>query len=120
MRIELNTASHHQFAHLHLLSADPLATAEWHHHPLCLPVVGRQERKRMYHGFQVAPSATVLADHVHIIIFPLECARSEWPSLWSTRRDFEPAAGRVIDHIAFTRKGERQSLSRPRITSGSS
>src|SRR6478609_5729613 len=28
--IELNTANHHRFGHLHLLSSDPVAAAEWY------------------------------------------------------------------------------------------
>jgi len=108
--IELNTASQHHFGHLHLLSADPIAAAEWYHQRLGLPISGRQEQKRMYKGFQVAPSATVVADNVRIIIFPLEYARTQWPSLWSTRKDFEPSAGRVIDHIAFSREGGKTEM----------
>ena len=102
--IELNTASHHQFGHLHLLSADPLAAAEWYHQHLGLPIVGRQTQKQMYNGFQVGPSATLQADNVRIIIYPVEYARTQWPALWSARKDFLSSAGRVIDHIAFTKE----------------
>jgi catechol 2,3-dioxygenase-like lactoylglutathione lyase family enzyme len=103
--IELNTASNHRFGHLHLLSADPIRAAEWYHEHLGLPIVGKQEQKRIYNGFQVAPSATLQADNVRIIIYPLEYARTEWPALWSERKEFEPSKGRVIDHIAFSREG---------------
>ena len=64
----------------------------------------------MYKGFQVAPSATVVADNVRIIIFPLEYAKTQWPSLWSTRKEFETSAGRVIDHIAFSREGGQTEM----------
>jgi len=112
--IELNTAAHHHFGHLHLLSADPIAAAEWYHEHLGLAIVGRQPQKRVYNGLQVGPSATVVADDVRIIIFPLEYARGQWPATWQTRRDFEPTAGRVIDHIAFTREGsDRQFIEGP-------
>ncbi|HEY3839788.1 MAG TPA: VOC family protein [Bryobacteraceae bacterium] len=103
--IELNTASNHRFGHLHLLSADPIRAAEWYHDRLGLPIVGRQPQKRIYSGFQVAPSATLQADNVRIIIYPIEYARTQWPERWSERKDFEPSAGRVIDHIAFSREG---------------
>ena len=108
--IELNTAAHHHFGHLHLLSADPIAAAGWYHEHLGLPVAGRQAQKRIYNGFQVGPSATVVADDVRIIIYPLEYARTQWPETWQTRKDFEPTAGRVIDHIAFTREGSRHEF----------
>lgn len=107
--IELNTASNHRFGHLHLLSADPLAAAAWYHERLGLPIVGKQEQKRIYNGFQVAPSATLQADNVRIIIYPVEYARTAWPTLWAGRKDFESTKGRVVDHIAFSRpagKGE--------------
>jgi catechol 2,3-dioxygenase-like lactoylglutathione lyase family enzyme len=103
--IELNTSQNHQFGHLHLLSADPIAAADWYHEHLGLPILGKQPQKKIYNGFQVGPSATVQADNVRIIIYPMEYARTQWPDLWSTRKDFESSAGRVIDHIAFTREG---------------
>jgi catechol 2,3-dioxygenase-like lactoylglutathione lyase family enzyme len=103
--IELNTAREHSFGHLHLLSADPVAAADWYHERLGLRVVGKQPEKRMFNGLQVAPSATLQADHLRIIIYPIEYARTQWPERWSARKDFEPSAGRVIDHIAFTREG---------------
>lgn len=105
--IELNTAKHHHFGHLHLLSADPIAAAGWYHDHLGLTVGGRQPQKRIYNGFQVGPSATVVADDVRIIIYPLEYARTQWPETWQTRHDFEPTTGRAIDHIAFTRDGAK-------------
>jgi catechol 2,3-dioxygenase-like lactoylglutathione lyase family enzyme len=105
--IELNTARHHQFGHLHLLSADPIRAADWYHEKLGLPIVSRQPQKRIYNGFQVAPSATLDVDNVRIIIYPIEYARTQWPALWSDRKDFETSAGRVIDHIAFSREGSK-------------
>jgi catechol 2,3-dioxygenase-like lactoylglutathione lyase family enzyme len=103
--VELNTAAHHHFGHLHLLSADPIAAAEWYHQHLGLTIVGRQPQRRIYRGIQVAPSASLQADDVRIIIYPLEYARGQWPQNWQNRKDFEPTAGRVIDHIAFSREG---------------
>ena len=48
--IELNTASHHHFGHLHLLSPDPIAAAGWYHRHLGLTIVGRQSQTRIYKG----------------------------------------------------------------------
>ena len=48
--IELNTASHHHFGHLHLLSPDPIAAAGWYHRHLGLTIVGRQPQTRIYKG----------------------------------------------------------------------
>jgi hypothetical protein len=105
--IELETNKNHHFGHLHLLSADPIAAARWYHEHLGLAITEQHLQKRVYNGIQLEPSATVLADDIHIIIYPLEFARTRWPETWQTRKDFEPTAGRVIDHIAFTREGAK-------------
>jgi catechol 2,3-dioxygenase-like lactoylglutathione lyase family enzyme len=100
--IELNTANHHHFGHLHLLSNDPVAAGEWYAKHLGIPLRGKQAQKRMYEGFPVAPSSALQADNVSILIFPVEYARVAWPKTWDDRKDFEPTRGRAIDHIAFS------------------
>ena len=101
--IELNTANNHRFGHLHLLSLNPVAAGEWYASKLGLRLSGKQTQKRVYKGFQVAPSAFVQADNVNIIIYPVEYARTQWPELWKEdRKDFESTRGRAIDHIAFS------------------
>jgi catechol 2,3-dioxygenase-like lactoylglutathione lyase family enzyme len=100
--IELNTASHHHFGHLHLLSSDPVAAGEWYSKQLGIPQRGKQTEKRVYRGFAVGPAAFLQADNVSIIIYPVEYARTQWPKIWKTRKDFEPTRGRVIDHVAFS------------------
>jgi hypothetical protein len=108
--IELETNQNHHFGHLHLLSADPLAAAQWYHEHLGLAITNLQPQKQIYNNVQLAPSATVLADDIHIIIYPLEFARTRWPQIWQTRKELELTAGRVIDHIAFTREGARSGF----------
>jgi catechol 2,3-dioxygenase-like lactoylglutathione lyase family enzyme len=100
--IELNTANHHHFGHLHLLSADPIAAGEWYAKHLGIPLRGKQTQTRVYKGFPVAPASFLQADNVSIIIYPVEYARVQWPGNWRNRKDFEPTKGRVIDHIAFS------------------
>lgn len=101
--IELNTANHHRFGHLHLLSLDPVAAADWYASKLGLRVSGKQAQKREYKGFQVSPAAFLQADNVSIIIYPVEYARTQWPSVWNAdRKDFETTRGRAIDHVAFS------------------
>lgn len=99
--IELNTANHHRFGHLHLLSADPVAAGDWYAKNFGLPV-RKQDQKRVYEGFPVAPAAFLQADNVSIIIYPVEYARVSWPKLWNDRKEFESTRGRAIDHIAFS------------------
>lgn len=100
--IELNTANHHRFGHVHLLSKDPVAAAEWYEKNLGIPVRSKSSKERIYEGFPVSPSASLQADYVNIIIFPMTYAKKQWPDLWNTRDDFETSQGRVIDHLAFT------------------
>ena len=100
--IELNTARHHQFGHLHLLSADPIAAGEWYAKRFGIPNVRYQKQKRMYRDFQISPSASFMLDNVNVIIFPVEYAHKQWPKLWEGRTTFEPTKGRVVDHIGLS------------------
>lgn len=100
--IELNTANHHHFGHLHLLSADPVAAAEWYNRHLGIPVRGKSAGARVYNGFPVSPSATLQAGNVSIIIFPMAYAKAQWPEIWRDRNGFETTRGRAIDHVAFS------------------
>ncbi len=100
--IELNTAANHRFGHVHLLSADPVAAAEWYEKHLGIPVRGKSPKERIYEGFPVAPSASLLADNVNIIIFPMAYAKKQWPELWKNRDKFESTSGRAIDHLGFS------------------
>jgi catechol 2,3-dioxygenase-like lactoylglutathione lyase family enzyme len=95
--IELNTANHHRFGHLHLLSADPVAAGLWwaKHFGVAWPAAGRAPSRepRFYKGFQVAPSVSFTLDGVNVIIFPVEYLQRP-ASLRSTR-------GRVVDHVGL-------------------
>jgi len=98
--IELNTANHHDFGHVHLFSADPPATGAWYAKHFGLRVRS-QTAKRVYNGMQIAPSAFVTADHVSMIIYPMEYVRSLAPQLWQDRTEFASTRQRVIDHVGF-------------------
>ena len=103
--IELNTANHHRFGHLHLLSDDPVGAGEWYIEHFGAvsrrkPPYPREER--FYKGFQVAPMMSMLMDNVSILIYPVGYARKAWPDLWANRKSFDSTKGRVVDHIAFS------------------
>jgi len=95
--IEINTASHHRFGHVHLLSADPVAAGLWwaRHFGINWPPPGREPSRaaRFYKGFQVAPSVSFVIDGVNIIIFPLEYLQGPKTLL--------PTQGRAVDHIGL-------------------
>jgi catechol 2,3-dioxygenase-like lactoylglutathione lyase family enzyme len=89
--IELNTARHHNFGHVHLFSADPPAAGAWYAKELgvrSFPQAG----KRIYRNVQIAPAAFGMADHVSMIIYPVEYRGG---TIVSTR-------GRVVDHLGFS------------------
>ncbi len=104
--IELNTASHHHFGHVHMLSEDPIAAGEWYQKHLGIQVRGKQTKPQIYHtmdrDFPVGPASFLQADHVSMIIYPVEYARAQWPDLWKNRKSFDATRGRVIDHIGFS------------------
>ncbi len=113
--IELNTATHHRFGHIHLLSKDPVAAGEWYVKEFGLVRRGRtppSREPRLYRGFQIAPSMSLMMDNVNIIIFPWEYAQKQWPDLWKDRTDFESTQGHVTDHIGFSVDNLDQTLER--------
>src|SRR5215831_19392650 len=105
--IELNTAAHHHFGHLHLFSEDPVAAGLWY-----MKYFGAVRRgntsappsrePRLYKGFQVGPSMSLLMDNVNIIIFPLELSKQSYPDQWKNGQTLTSTKGRVIDHVGFS------------------
>ena len=98
--IELNTAAHHNFGHLHLFSEDPIAAGEFYEkyfNAKSRRAANRPPSRepRFYKGFQVGPSASLMSDNVNIIIFPAGY-------LGKDRRPFVSSKGRVVDHVAFS------------------
>ena len=102
--IELNTARHHNFGHIHLLSKDPVAAATWYAKEFGVNYVNRNNSTapRMYRGFQIGPSASFTMDNVNFIFFPWQYAQVQWPELWKNRTEFESTKGHVTDHIGFS------------------
>ncbi len=103
--IELNTAGHHNFGHLHLFSADPVAAGEWY-----MKYFGAKRRStrplsrepRFYRGHQIGPSMSVMMDNVNIIIYPVEYTKKTYPDHWKGKTEIESTKGRVVDHISFS------------------
>ena len=114
--IELNTANHHHFGHLHLLSDDPAAAGEWYvkHFGIKPPARGFGREKRFIRSHQIAPSASLMMDNVNIIIYPVEYARKVWPEHWKEGTKFESSKGRVVDHVGFSVDNLEETLARLR------
>ncbi len=103
--IELNTAPHHHFGHLHLFSDDPVSTGEWY-----IKYFNARNRSnrppsrepRYYEGFQVGPAMSLMSDQVNIIIYPWQLAKQSYPEQWKDRTALTSSQGRSIDHIGFS------------------
>jgi catechol 2,3-dioxygenase-like lactoylglutathione lyase family enzyme len=115
--IELNTAAHHHFGHLHLFSDDPVAAGEWY-----MKFFGARRRgtqpvsrePRFYKEYQVGPSMSLMADAVNIIIFPSQHARQANPEQWKGRTELASSRGRSIDHVGFSVDNLSETLERMR------
>lgn len=106
--IELNTANQHQFDHMHLLSADPVAAAEWY-----MKVFGITGRDRnvspinhFYRvgndGLQLGPSASLAFDNVNVIIFPQQYVQKGFPADWVGVKKLQSTRGRINDHFTVS------------------
>ncbi len=111
--IELNTAAHHHFGHIHLLSEDPVAAGEWYAKHFGVKSRGAAQA-RMYRGVQIAPSASFMMDEVSFIIYPVEYARTSKMPGWADRKAFEPTKGRVVDHIGISVENLDDAISKLR------
>jgi catechol 2,3-dioxygenase-like lactoylglutathione lyase family enzyme len=98
--IELNTAKHHNFGHVHMFSANPITTGEWY--MAHLGVKARLSKEvRTYRNTQNAPAAFMTANHVSMIVYPLEYLVTSGYAPFKDRKELAPTRGRVIDHIGF-------------------
>ena len=97
-----------------MLSKDPIAAGEWYIKEFGLVQRGRPPSRepRLYRGFQIGPSMSLMMDNVNIIIFPWEYAPKQWPELWKDRTEFESTKGHVTDHIGFSVDNLDQTLER--------
>src|SRR5262249_42176111 len=104
--IELNTAPHHRFGHIHLFSDDPVSAADWYARYLGVTIRGPQplsREPRFYKGLQVGPSASLTVDDVSLLIFPSQHSRQAYPEYWKNgRTTLAPTRGRVVDHLGFS------------------
>ncbi|HEY8461335.1 MAG TPA: VOC family protein [Blastocatellia bacterium] len=103
--IEINTAGHHRFGHLHLFSADPVAAGEWYMKYFGAKRLGTRppsREPRFYRGFQIGPSMSLMMDNVNIIIFPVEYAKKDYAEHWKGKTELESTKGRVVDHVGFS------------------
>jgi catechol 2,3-dioxygenase-like lactoylglutathione lyase family enzyme len=103
--IELNTAGHHRFGHLHLFSADPVTAGEWYMKYFGAKRPGTRppsREPRFYRDYQIGPSMSLAMDNVNIIIYPIEYTKKAYPDHWKGKTELESTKGRVVDHVGFS------------------
>ena len=110
--IELNTAQHHRFGHMHFLSDDPIAAGQWYAGHFGIRVRKGSGDKRYYEGFQVGPASSFLIDNVNFIIYPAGYMEKQWPENWPRHKAFEPTTGRVIDHVGLSVDNLEETIAR--------
>ncbi len=111
--VELNTASHHRFGHLHLFSEDPVAAGEWYAKHFGVTLRNSAREPRFYRDHQIAPNASLTMDNVNIIIYPVQYSRKAYANHWSDgQAQIASTRGRVVDHIAFSVDDVSSTLSR--------
>src|SRR5215831_11256699 len=111
--IELNTASHHHFGHLHLLSQDPIGAAEWYIKHMGATPRGSwppSREPRFRKDVQIGPSASLMADDVNIIIYPIQYSKVAYKDQWNGQTEMSPTEGRVVDHVAFSFDSVEEAL----------
>ena len=101
--IELNTASHHRFGHLHMFSEDPVSAGEWYmkHFGAIRPRTPSRE-PRFYRDVPIGPSTSLTVDNVNIIIYPIAYSRKAYPEHWKNQKEMSSTKGRVVDHVGFS------------------
>ncbi|MDQ3010081.1 MAG: VOC family protein [Acidobacteriota bacterium] len=113
--IELNTARHHNFGHLHLFSADPVAAGEWYiKHFGARGRIPTSREPRMYKGYQIGPSVSLMMDNINIIIFPAEYLKKDYPDRWKGKVELESTKGHVVDHVGFSFENLPEALEKLR------
>jgi catechol 2,3-dioxygenase-like lactoylglutathione lyase family enzyme len=130
LTIEVQSAPHHDFMHVHLFSDNPIAASEWYakHFP---GFVARNSNRneRVFRGIPTGPSASLQLDNVTFFWYPTAHVKALYGNEWKGRTTYASPRGRVFDHVALSvdnldltlarlRTEGVQVLARPRTTYG--
>ena len=112
--IEVQSAMHHNFMHVHLLSDDPVAAAAWYETHLGLTPRNQLKTERAFRGIPTGPSASSQLDNVTFFWYPTAHAKALYGGQWKGRTQYATNRGRVIDHVAVSVDNLDQTLARLR------
>jgi catechol 2,3-dioxygenase-like lactoylglutathione lyase family enzyme len=100
--IEVQSAPHQNFMHVHLLSDDPVAAAAWYQKHLGLTPRNSLATVRAFRGIPTGPSASSQLDAVTFFWYPTAHARALYGGQWKGRTQYATNRGRVIDHVGVS------------------
>lgn len=111
--IELNTAPTDKFGHLHLLSENTAAAADFY-----MKFFGATPRESTTARRPPPPApgapprrpASFMIDNVNLILMPTSYAKAEFPDDWVGVTEIQPSRGTVNDHIGFSVPNLDQAL----------
>jgi catechol 2,3-dioxygenase-like lactoylglutathione lyase family enzyme len=112
--IEVQSAMHHNFMHVHLFSDDPAAAAEWFETHLGLTPRNKLNTERVFRGIPTGPSASSQLDAVTFFWYPTAHPRALYGGEWKGRTEYASNRGRGIDHVAVSVDHLDQTLARLR------
>ena len=112
--IEVQSAPHHDFMHVHLLSDDPVAAAAWYEKHLGLTPRNQLKTERAFRGIPTGPSASSQLDAVTFFWYPTAHAKALYGGQWKGRTGYASNRGRVIDHVAISVDNLDETLMRLR------
>ena len=112
--IEVQSAMHHNFMHVHLLSDDPVAAAAWYETHLGLTPRNKLATERAFRGIPTGPSASSQLDAVTFFWYPTAHAKALYGGQWKGRTQYASNRGRVIDHVAVSVDNLDETLTRLR------
>jgi len=107
--VELNTANHNNFGHIHMFSVDPVAAGDWWMKTfgvrgrLSTPATNRAPRYSIDgRTIQVGPSSSINFDNVNMIIYPIQYSTKAYADQWTNVKDIQGTRGKAFDHIGVS------------------
>lgn len=110
--IEVQSAPHHNFMHVHLFSDDPVAAAAWYEKHLGIATRTKLDTVRAFRGIPTGPAASMQIDNVTIWIYPTAHAKALYGGQWKGRTGFATNRGRALDHVAMSVDDLDQTVAR--------
>lgn len=112
--IEVQSATHHNFMHVHLFSDDPVAAAGWYERHLGLTPRTQLKTERNFRGIPTGPAASSQLDNVTFFWYPTAHVKALYGGQWKGRTGYATNRGRVLDHVALSVDTLDETLARLR------